>query len=235
MPSAFKTTPKVKTVKGNSASPIISASDLMSADGEMLFSSDDISAAIEGFSEAHVLEERAKSMKSTHRPVVELFSKIQFAKLWDKSGTVPANPKITSNKDGTGSFITSIFLDKEAKLDSESFARLANTIGEKNAEENVVHIHEYVFNSDLANQTLKIGKTEKTIMEHVDDALNAKFKDHPEVMDELFEPREIHKTKKGLKMKLLQFLSPGPARAYRLVDALDAARVAMQLKPGSSK
>lgn len=230
----------VRKTPGAAAKPkanIIVAADVIDPETQnVVFNRDQIIEAIDGYAEGHKLEEQGKALKEMHRPTLVQTAQRGFAKQWVAAGSQPENPKLTTNEQGTGTFIGAAFVDREMKLDENQFNELAAVIGQEAAEANTTHRDEISFNAEKLNQTVKVGADEKTVLELVDEAITNAFTKikREDLLEGLFVVKEVFQTNKGLLPKGLSLVGgPGAGAQSKLYEFLNAARVITTLKPGS--
>lgn len=218
---------------------VIVADAVLDPTGGQLYSQDDVVQAINNYCDGDSLVNQGDAMMKTSRPVVLAFGKQVFCREWAVTGKTPENPKITTDPRGTGRLIGISFNDREVNLKDEEFADMVALMGTDVAEASVTRRNEFKLKPDVLETEVEIkdakGKlVKKQVMEHIADALQAKFADHPEILGNLFEMKEVFKTSKGLIHKGYQICQSMPAPAIGLQKYLDAIKTVIQLKPGKS-
>lgn len=221
------------------AANIMVASDLSDPENpnHVICTKDQVIEAIDSYAEGHKLEEQGKALKEMHRPTLTQFVQRNFCKQWVTAGSLPENPKVTTNESGTGTFIGAALVDREMKLDENQFAELSAVIGEEAAEKNVKRYDEISFNNEKLNLPVIVKGAEKTVLEVVDEAITNAFKGikREDLLEGLFEVKEVFTTKKGLLPQGLQLVGgASPGAVTKLYDLLNAARVITMLKPGNT-
>lgn len=241
----------VRKTAGAAAKPkanIIVASDVLDPETQnVVFTANQVVEAIDGYAEGHKLEEQGKALKEMHRPTLVQTAQRGFSKQWVAEGTQPENPKITTNAQGTGTFVGAAFVDREMKLDENQFNEIVAVIGEEKAEANIVRRDEISFNPEKLNTVLVPAKLDpktqeeiepaQTVLDLVDEAISAALQKagREDVLEGLFVVKEVFQTKKGLLPKALGLVGgPGPGAQVKLYDLLNAARVITTLKPGGA-
>jgi hypothetical protein len=226
-----KTTGSAKKPAAN----IIPAADLVNPEGgAVIFSRDQVVEAMEGTAEGKRLEDQGKALQVMHRPTLVQFVQRNMVKQWVSSGRQPENPKLSTNSDGTGTIIGAALVDKAMKMDDNQYQELVSVIGEKQAEANVVHRDEISFNNEKVNQEVEVGGKTRTVLEIVDEAITEAFKKikREDLLQGLFEVKEVFETKKGLLPNALTLVGgPVPGAQVKMYDLLQAARVITNLKP----
>lgn len=226
----------VRKVAGAASKPkanIIVAGNVVDPETQnIVFTGEQVVDAIEGYAEGHKLEEQGKSLKEMHRSTLVQTAQRGFVKQWVQEGTQPENPKITTNAQGTGTFIGAAFVDREMKLDENQFNELVSVIGEDKANANVVRRDDISFNPDK----LAIDVNGKSVLEMVDEAITGYFEkaDRADLLDGLFVVKEVLQTQKGLLPKALGLVGVGPGAQVKMFNLLNAARVITTLKSGGA-
>lgn len=220
---------------------IVVASDIVEPSLNLNLKQAEIIAAIEGFAEGKKMYDEGDSMMKTHRPVLTAAATFTYARQWVQQGSQPETPKLTTKGDGSGVFISSIFFDKEVNIADPEIATLANVIGAGPAEASVSKYDQISFNDEKANVKVQITekgkKVEKTLIEIVDAAITEAFTKYgiQDQLPGLFEVKEVSKTKKGLLPQGLTLVGgPQPGAIPKLVSFLQAAKIVLGFKPGSS-
>ena len=159
-----------------------------------------------------------------------------MAKYWVEEGVRPdPNPKVTTEASGDGVFIGTIFQDKEVKLSEQEFDYLASVIGSDNAKEWTKNYTELTLNPEKLNLEIEVNGETKLVQDIIYETILEAFTKigREDVSDGLLIAKDVFKTRKGLLDKLLTFVGANKATAVNnLVEAIQAAKVTMQLKPG---
>ena len=215
--SVFGAATRKQTSKPVPQANVIVAEDVSDpVSGQVIYTKAKISDAITNYVKGHEMEENGKALKSTCRPIVGLFARRNYARLWANIGQRPKSPKLTTDSTGDGTFITAMFVDKEATLKEEQYAQLVSCIGNKQAEENVIRRDEFSLNPEKlvlptgreVEELDENGEAIKqedgtpkmrpeTVKDRVEAALGVAFENQPELLDGLMIVKPVFKTKKG--------------------------------------
>lgn len=235
--SAKKATPVASKPKAN----VIVAGDVLDPNGQVLFERAAVVDAINNYCEGDTMVKQGEAMMTTNRPTVLAFGKQAYTQNWVELQRLPDNPKISTDATGTGRIIGCGFNDRQVNLNDAEFAEMVALMGADAAEANVTRRNEFKLNPEVLDQEvackdLKTGKpVTKPVMEHIAEALQAKFADNPEILGNLFSLTEVFKTNKGLIHKGLQLATQNPkspAAAIQLQEFLRVTKTVIQLKPG---
>jgi hypothetical protein len=230
---------KSSTSASKPARSVFIAEAHVGPDGRVLYTKDDVIAGIENYVEGHTMFEQGKAMKDTNRPIVLDVARLRQSKEWLTAGRRPENPSLTTREDGDGTFVKVIFMDSVNKLDDFQFGQLAQLIGQKAANENTIHRHEFAINPELLDQDVQVNKdggvVTQNVLEAMTEALQEKFGPSPEILAGLFKAVDKFHTKKGLIDKGLQLVGANDLKndAYRLAQFLELGRFTTQIKTGA--
>jgi len=235
--SMFGSAKKTETAKTTGTrSPIFVANEVRDNEGNVLFSQTDVVEAINKFCEGAELIKTGEGLQETNKPIVEAFARKEMAKYWVTEGNRPdPNPKVTTEASGEGVFINTIFQDKEVKLSEQEFDYLASVIGSDNAKNWTKNYTELTLNPEKLNIEVEINGETKLVQDIIDEAVSEAFAkiSREDLLDGLLIAKDVFKTRKGLLDKLLAFVGSNRSTAVNnLEEALQAAKVTMQLKPG---
>lgn len=233
----FGNAKKTETVKTTGTrSPIFVADDVKDNEGNVVFSKSQVIQAIEKFVEGDEHIKIGEGLQETNAPIVKAFARREMAKYWSEEGSRPdPNPKVTTDGTGEGVFIGTIFVDKEINLSTDEYDYLASVIGSNNAKGWTQNYTEFKLNPEKLNQEIEVNGEKKLVQEIIEEAVCEAFTKigREDVLDGLLISKDIFKTKKGLLDKLLSFVGSNRTTVVNnLEEAMLAAKVIMQLKPG---
>ena len=199
-----------------------------------LNTADQVSDAIRYYAAGCVLEDKSKNLKTANRPVIFSFATQEFAKQWVADGTRPDNPKVITDPIGQGTHVGVTYYDQEQNLTDEQFERLSALIGVAQAEAWTIKHDEYILNHEMLEREVKIGNQVGRVIDFLDEAITAKFKAVPEVVEGLLTAKPVFKTRKGLIDQGLKFVGDDRKRAAsKLCEFLEVANIKKGLKTGA--
>lgn len=238
MASALRSAARKETaVSKKTDHRIIVAADVpdLSSPGNVLFTKDQIIEAIDGFAEGDRLEKQGKALKQLHEPTVEQWGVNAFARRWADQGQRPDNPTLTSGD--TGTIVSMAVKDQSIKLNDQEFARLANLIGAKQAEANVIKREEIAFDQDLLQVKVAEAKDDKgaemTVLDIIDKAISDAFEKlkRTDCLTGLFVISDKFATQKGLLDKAVGLVGKD---SRKLAEFIEASKAPVALRAGSS-
>ena len=226
---------KVKPVGiKKSSSPIIVAKDFINPFTRTTDATrEDVVQAMQEYAKGDAYVKEGQAMVAASKDLLVNFGRAEFAQLWCHNGQLPENPKFVENPDGSGVMYTMTFQDRATKMGEQDLLDLGEIIGKSNVSKYTSIHKEFTLNSEILDNMVVVwvGKkaVEKKVMEHISDALTEKFKDNPEVLENLFTMKPICETKKGLIDDALKLVG---ANSAKLVEFLVKARVVNSFKLG---
>lgn len=228
--AATKKAPAEKKALSN----VLLPADYVGPDGKVIATKKQLIDAVNNYAKGSTQKKEGESMMTTTRPTILQFVRKAFAMNWLTSSKRPGSPKLVTQDDGKGTFVSVSFQDRERKLDEHEFSRLAALIGQKEAEKFTVKRHEFLINPDTLDNADgtpnvvdvkgKDGKTvQMSVMDAMVEALQEKFSPSPDVLGALFHAVDKFHTKKGLLDMGVQLVAPdkSPASAVRLAQFLE--------------
>jgi hypothetical protein len=229
--AARKQTPAATAAKGTT----YLATAVVNPQGQEIFSIDQTRSALDTFLRGARLASEAKNLQDTSRPVIDAMSLMLFTREWHSTRKLPKNPRVSAT--AGGSTVTYIVQDRAINVTDDEKARIAAVVGAGRMDGAVVNKEVFTLDPDVLEQTVTVknkdakGKvTEKTdtVMNHMAEALQQKFVDHPDLLAALFTVKPVQQTAKGLITRGLELAGDSPAR---LQEFLDVIKAPTQIKP----
>jgi hypothetical protein len=229
--AARKTTPAASAAKGAT----YLAQAVLNPAGQELFTIDQTKGALETFLRGARMAAEAKNLQDTSRPIIDALSLSLFTRDWHATRKLPENPRVSSEPGGAT--VTYIVQDRAINVSDDEKGRIAALIGEGRIDTAITSTEVFTLDPSVLDQTVTVknkdskGKvTEKTdtVMNHMAEALQEKFKDHPDLLAALFTVKPVQQTAKGLIARGLELAGDSPAR---LMEFLDVIKAPTQIKP----
>jgi hypothetical protein len=232
-PNPFGAARRITPAASASKSAVLLATAVVNAQGQEVFSVQQTKDALTNFVQGAREAAAAKNLMEGSRPIIESLGTYLFARDWHGTRKRPDNPKISA--DPGAATVNFIVQDRMINVSDDEAARIQTFMGD-HFEGAVVSKEVFTLDSDVLDQELTVkvkdskGKqVEKkdTVMNHVANALQGYFADHPDLLASLFTVKPVQQTAKGLIDRGLEVANS----PHRLVEFMDTIKAAIQVKP----
>jgi len=218
------------------------AGAVIDASGREIYSQKAVISAMENYALGRAKVDEGDALMETTRPIVTAAGLQVFAELFVELERKPDNPKLTTDPNGNGVLMGVAFVDKQINLNEDEYANLANIVGAAAAEKMVENRNIFTLKPDTLDTEVEIidkasGKVSKdTVMNHMAQALGELFKDHPAIIDNLFELKPVFRTQKGVLHEALKHVGQprDPGTQHRVQAFIRAIKTPISLKPGGT-
>jgi hypothetical protein len=234
----FASARRSNTVQSEGKAPIFIAAPVLNPDGSEIYSQTDVSGAINSYCQGHDLTTQGKSMMEVNQPIIATFAMHRWAEEYVNINGMPENPKIAAQQSG-GSSLTYSFVNRSINVTAKDIERLEVLVGKQNIPSCIVVDDVFTLNSNVLQTEVTIkgddGKPVKdTVQRHITAALQAKFKDHPELLASLFTVKPVQQTAKDLIKRGIELVTRGDRNRtaiHKLVQFLQVGKFCQQIKP----
>ncbi len=185
---------------------VIVAGAVLDTAGAELYPASAVIEAMDNFAVGKGKYDEGDAMMKTNRPIIDAFGLQTFAERFLDQDRVPDSSKLTTKRDGSGTTMTYIVINKQMNLNPAEFAEFSSLVGAAAAHANVEDRNVFTLKSDTLETEVECkdvkGKpVKKSVQDHLIDALQLKFADSPEILANLFEVKPIFKTTPDLLHK----------------------------------